>query len=315
MTKLGDEYQEIVGLVRQALDPDAQVNTGQWIEGPDGQRDMDVEVRGTLNGESHFVLVECKDWKRKVGIDVVDALESKRRDLGADSAAIYSNSGFTEPALRKGKRVGIRLFSALRAGDSRIRFILHREAVAKVRLVTKYSINLFGDEEELKKLSDDWTPLDIEYAGKPLVNFFRDESLETLKQQEKMANTVTITYSFDAPILLKVKHQNIAVKAIQLIMVCSEKYVSQIVEENVTLGHYDFLNDTVMVPNKQGLIVGSFDDTKWQDVDMTRFEIEEKELQTNSLQWKLTLFQPIGGVDDAETPLLEGFTKKHSAKA
>ena len=50
MAKAGDEYQEIVGAVAQALDPGASVKVAQWIEGPDGKRDLDVEVRGTING-------------------------------------------------------------------------------------------------------------------------------------------------------------------------------------------------------------------------------------------------------------------------
>lgn len=314
MTKLGDEYQEIVALVQQALDPDAQVKAGQWIEGPDGQRDMDVEVRGTINGERHFILVECKDWKRKAGIGVVDALESKRRDLGADSAVIYSNSGFTEPSLRKGKRVGIRLFSALRAGDPRIRFILHREIVAKVRSVTKYSILFFGDVDEMVKLPLDWTPHDIEYAGKPMVNFFRDESLVILKQ-EKMAKSITATYVFDLPILIDVQGNSISVKVMQLIMECIETHVSQIVEENVTLGHYDFLNDTVTIPNKQALIVGQFDNTKWREIDTTKFKIERKEQQPNSIQFEFTLFKPVVGVDEAGTPQLSALIKERSIES
>src|SRR5215510_1062106 len=45
-TKAGDEYQDIVAAVQCALDPGAAVRAGQWIEGPDGRRDLDVEVRG-----------------------------------------------------------------------------------------------------------------------------------------------------------------------------------------------------------------------------------------------------------------------------
>ncbi len=49
MPKAGTEYQELVALVAQALDPEADIRTGQWIEGPDGNREVDVEVRGTVD--------------------------------------------------------------------------------------------------------------------------------------------------------------------------------------------------------------------------------------------------------------------------
>jgi hypothetical protein len=54
---------------------------------------MDVEVRGTLNGVPHFILVECKDHTRPIGIGFVDAFESEIRDLKPDRAIIFSNSG------------------------------------------------------------------------------------------------------------------------------------------------------------------------------------------------------------------------------
>jgi hypothetical protein len=75
------------------------------MEGPDGKRDCDVSVRGMRQGVPYFALVECKDWKKEkpVGIGVVDALDSKRRDLNADLAVIYSNSGFTAPCGAKGQ--------------------------------------------------------------------------------------------------------------------------------------------------------------------------------------------------------------------
>lgn len=62
MAKASTEYQELTALVAKALDPDADIKTGQWIEGPDGNREVDVEVRGTVDGKPHFVHIECKDW-------------------------------------------------------------------------------------------------------------------------------------------------------------------------------------------------------------------------------------------------------------
>ena len=109
MAKAGDEYRELVGNVVRALEPGATVRTEQWIEGPDGDRDMDVEVRGTLNGQPQFVLIECKDHRRPVGIGYVDAFESKRRDLKPNRSIMFSNSGFTDDGLNKARRVGIEM--------------------------------------------------------------------------------------------------------------------------------------------------------------------------------------------------------------
>ena len=68
MQKAGDDYRELVGTVAAALDPGSVVKTEQWSNGPDGERDLDVEMRGTMDDKPHFVLIECKDHKRTIGI-------------------------------------------------------------------------------------------------------------------------------------------------------------------------------------------------------------------------------------------------------
>lgn len=308
MSKPGDEYQEIVGLVRQALDPNANVKTGQWIEGPDGQRDLDVEVRGVHDGKEQFVLIECKDWKRKVGIETVDALESKRRDLGADDAAIYSNSGFTSPALQKAKRVGIRMFSALRQDDKRIRYVVYREVVASKLSVDNFSIRAFSSDKVALDLPKGLQPTDIRYKDLPLINFLHDESKAILMDQNKPA-TFIVFYVFHNSEKFDIGDEQMEIQALQLTMRCSEKYVSQVVQENVTLGHYDFFNETVAIPDQQVYKVGTFDMSKWVDVDTDHFQVKSRDPRPNTFTQSLMLYFPISGIKDVATPNLSECVK------
>ncbi len=131
MAKAGSIYEKLVADIMSTMSPGARVQYGQWTVGPDGRRDLDVEIRGTINGEDQFVVVECKDWNVVVGIGVVDALDSKRRDINADYALICSNSGFTPAALRKGKRVGIGMVAALKSGDENIKVVIEEEIYTK----------------------------------------------------------------------------------------------------------------------------------------------------------------------------------------
>jgi hypothetical protein len=303
MSKPGDEYQEIVGLVRQALDPNANVKTGQWIEGPDGERDLDVEVRGVHDGKEQFVLIECKDWKRKVGIGTVDALESKRRDLGADDAAIYSNSGFTRPALQKAKRVGIRMFSALRLGDNKVRFVVYREVVASKLSVDNFSLRVFSSDNVALVLPNGLKPIEIKYKDLPLINFLHDESKAILMDQNKAA-TFTVSYVFHKPERFDIGADQIEIQTLQLTMRCSEKYVSQDVQENVTLGHYDFFNDIVAIPDQQVYKVGTFDMSKWVEVDSDNFQVESRDPQPNTVMQSIILYIPIRGIKNVATPNL-----------
>src|SRR5688572_24930853 len=81
-----------------------------WIlalgsKGPMADATLTLPIRSAASGTPRLILIECKDWKRPVGIGAIDALESKRRDLQVSVAMICSNSGFTEDALRKAARV------------------------------------------------------------------------------------------------------------------------------------------------------------------------------------------------------------------
>src|SRR5262245_53312974 len=135
MKKQGLDYQELVATIVRALDIHATVKTGQWCIGPDGHRDIDVEVRGIHNGREYFILIECKDHtygrtRRKVSINEIDALESKRKDLKADLTVLCSNTGFSAPALRKAGRVRIVAISALATNDNRASYIVEHNFVA-----------------------------------------------------------------------------------------------------------------------------------------------------------------------------------------
>ena len=101
MAKAGKEYEKLAGTLAESLHPGSDVRIGQWIDGPDGQREVDVEVRSRPPNSPWFLLIECKDWKKPVRIGEIDKLESKSRDLGADETMICSNIGFTKDALRK----------------------------------------------------------------------------------------------------------------------------------------------------------------------------------------------------------------------
>ena len=123
--------------------------------GPDGRRDLDVLIRGVHAGRNVTIAIECKDWKKRVGIEVIDALESKRRDIPADIAFICSNSGFTKDARRKAGRVGIGLVTVLQHGDRRIRSVIEFDlyvAHIDVQNKRKYTVH----HVEPTQMPEDW---------------------------------------------------------------------------------------------------------------------------------------------------------------
>lgn len=301
MAKAGDEYQELVGAVAKALDPGATVNVGQWIVGPDGRRDLDVDVRGTIEGVPFFVQIECKDWSVPVGIAVVDALDSKRRDLGANKSIIYSNSGFTEPALRKASRVGIEMASALKAGDTRIHVEVHKELVAKRLSIDTFRVVVHPPPKYEPGLPIGWD-FDKLYLNKlPFRNWVSLLSGKIL-QESGRTGQLTFRCTLRPHSGWTYDEMHVDVAAIQIHFECSHCWVSQIVREDVTLGYYDHLRRTVTIPSGQGYYLGLIDRDAWQSFDQ---EQEIKELEPGTFEVHLTLLNHVPPIKGIGTPSLE----------
>ena len=52
MVKAGKIYEKLVTDILSTMSQGATVQFGQWIEGPDGRRDLDVEIRGQYMARS-----------------------------------------------------------------------------------------------------------------------------------------------------------------------------------------------------------------------------------------------------------------------
>jgi len=290
MAKAGDDYQEIVGSVQRALDPGSTVEVGIWVVGPDGRRDMDVAISGVKDGRPHLTLIECKDWKTPVEIGVIDALDSKRRDLAADAAIVFSNSGFTDGAVRKSARTGISLACALKAGDPRIRVKVWREFIAKRRVVDRWTLKVFwnherGDPGEL-------IPHDISWNGAPLVNWISQESSKILRElpEGPVPAWLTAEYSFNAEVPFKFRERSVRLTGLAFRLECSGGCVRQVVREDVSLGSYDFLKHRVSVPDQQTYMLGPFDNEAWED---TTEVPPGGELEPGTFRVDLTILRPV----------------------
>lgn len=299
MPKRGSAYEEIVGSVCAALEPGAKVRVSTNKLGPDGQRDIDVSVRGTRNGKPYFALVECKDWKRKVGIAVVDALHSKSHDLEADLSVIYSNSGFTGSAYRKATRLGISLCSAMKAGDRRVRIVVERDFRAHLLAVDRYSVRT--DWRDAPANLAPFAPTDIAYGGNPLLNWLSEKSRAVLSEHAGRPY-VYARYVFKEELEFTVHGAPVKVTGIALEMNCSSGWVRQSLRENVSLGSYDFIKRQVIIPDKQYWSLGPVDNEAWVPCEPPPPDVA---LEPNSFRLHLTLLRPIAPIVGASTPPLD----------
>jgi hypothetical protein len=266
-------YQHLVAAVESAFDPGAQVRVSEWIKGPDGRRDCDVSVRGTRQGIPHFALIECKDWKKgqPVGISVVDALDSKRRDLKADLAAIYSNSGFTEPAVQKARRVNINTFSAVATGDSRSR------ARGNI-LVYGRVVNVVNLKEQICEPEGQDLPIppglgieDMRFEGGSVHNWIAAQAEALIAEHFNrldQRSRLTALYQFDRVLTLDVKGKPYPIAGLQLVVDIAIEWMAKVVEVEVELGRFDAQTDLLWVPPNMPIMFLGIDDTDagWKSI-------------------------------------------------
>lgn len=101
----GKEFEEIVAAIHEQFSNGATITKDERVRGKSGMnRQIDVAIRTNIAGYKIFIIVECKDYKEKVGIDKVDELIGKMEDVEANKAILVSNSGFTKDALERAKK-------------------------------------------------------------------------------------------------------------------------------------------------------------------------------------------------------------------
>lgn len=268
-----------------ALDPGSAVRTEQWITGPDGERDMDVEVRGTLNGAPHFILVECKDHARPIGIGFVDAFESKIRDLKPNRAIMFSNTGFTRDALKKANRVGIEMASAMKAKDDTVKIEVHREVVARRLTLSFGTVFLFPFNDHPHEIEENWKVEDLLFDSLPVIHWL-SEKMKLVALEHDAANKIWFLCTFRHELRWSYHGQLLKVGGLKFHLSVQKDCVAQTVKTDVSLGYYDHLKKRVVVPNKQCYALGLIDNEAWEETDK---EWEHGEMEPNSFRLDITI--------------------------
>jgi hypothetical protein len=65
------------------------------------ERQIDVLAENSIVGQPHRVVIECKFYKRKLGIGKVDEFIGNLLDVGAESGILFGFSGVTGPARQR----------------------------------------------------------------------------------------------------------------------------------------------------------------------------------------------------------------------
>ncbi|MCL4252074.1 MAG: restriction endonuclease [Anaerolineae bacterium] len=106
------DFEKLVETIYRERDPNAVVKRNHRIVGISGRRrQLDVTLTIKTPLHSVFVVIECKDHRRPVGIESVDEFATKLRDVRANLGVLVSSSGFDAGARAQAQTQGIVLKS------------------------------------------------------------------------------------------------------------------------------------------------------------------------------------------------------------
>lgn len=116
----GLKYEKLTHEVVKALNSGKRVTHNVKLMGKLSEVKRQIDIK--LDESSYdFVIYECKDWGRTVGVAAVGKLLSDLEDVGAKKAAIVSNSPFTKGAVNMASKKGVDLLHLVRTDDPDVR--------------------------------------------------------------------------------------------------------------------------------------------------------------------------------------------------
>jgi len=248
MAKLGKEFELVVADVVAEMDLNSTVRQGEWMEGPDGERELDVIVEVGVDGVVRRIQIECRDYSphgRPIGIGHIDALDSKHRDLKMDVSLLCSNAGFSTDAIRKAKRLGIGLVGVLRESDPRIRYQVVDEIYVRRIDIVPNSANINFDYVGCAPPQGNTEVQDITYEGAPVFNWLLNRIPIFLGSNPIINGIHSLRFRFKEPLKVALRSGTANLKAIRLQFEISGNWIAQRVEIDATSGLYDWIRRTI----------------------------------------------------------------------
>lgn len=307
MVKSGTAYERLVASVIGAFDPHAHVEQGKWVEGPDGRRDMDVSVKGTVDGRNFSILIECKDFDPtktgRAGIRYVDAIDSKRQDLNVDLAVICSNSGFTKNAIRKAKRKKIGLISALKSGDSQIKIVIKEEIYTRIVKISDIDIMFRGNPPSKADIEE------IKFEGVEVRNWVFNRIAQLAFANPVKSETFRATHDFKLPVEIEFHGTRHLISGIDFNFHVETEWLSQVLTIDASLGMYDYVRGRIRLahhaPGGVSYIIKDYNPYEGTQID---FIPDKKELGVSLLPGEVDFDFMVIEMDipeNEETPKLD----------
>lgn len=106
------KFEKLAYSIQKELAKDADIKLDDYIIGKNSQksRQIDISIRQTISPHNILIVIDCKDYKTPIDVNIIEEFATKLRDVMANKGAIISASGFTEAAINIASAYGIDTF-------------------------------------------------------------------------------------------------------------------------------------------------------------------------------------------------------------
>lgn len=164
MPRRGRELERVVAGIESALWGVATIRSPEYVVGrlSGTQREIDVGVRAIIGSSPVFIMIECRDRVTTGDLNWLEAVSSKREDVGADKGVVVSASGYTEGARNWAAAKGIELRTTEELDPSTVIAWLGIADITIVRPCVDLSLEVEVDGDPAWESTHewrDWTPV------------------------------------------------------------------------------------------------------------------------------------------------------------
>ncbi|SRR6266567_356404 len=199
--KTGIEFEKFVSQVQQQFDPNSKVTHNVLLTDRLGhQRQFDVVIRGSFAGQQILGVMECKDLRRNVGIQDLEAFITKCNDINANIKVLVSSRGFTKKAIHKARHYGIQTLSLLPSKDSVTRSQIGTKWYADVYFWKRVAMELHFAEVPPAPVK--YEVEDVSINGKNVLDWFKNYLIRNHAEDVAEGWIVNIQVVFGTPQLV-----------------------------------------------------------------------------------------------------------------
>jgi hypothetical protein len=189
------KFEDLVAEIQQELSPDGLVTANDKILGRSGQiRQIDVSVRKSIGEFELLIIVDCKDYKKRIDIKGVEEFIGMVADVGANKGAMVAASGYSDGAKKRAEQAGIDLLRPVHGGDHPWKTLVFVPAVCEATYIQAFSLKLSMTKPQHCSIpmAPDWRTLEIFDMGGRLLGTAQELIFAKWAEQELPPKTAKL---------------------------------------------------------------------------------------------------------------------------